>query len=115
MRRGFSWRFALLFDGFLKQHRAEGFLFEAVRLWSEGRKLQGVEEGLLNAKSTRIEKPALAWVVKNNTSVTGKWIAEGAQIGHSLTASLAINRFARDNSRAATRIRKKLHGALIDA
>jgi hypothetical protein len=50
-----------------------------------------------------------------NMSGTEKWIAERAGMGHPSTVSLAINRFARDNSRAATRIRKKLHGALIDA
>jgi hypothetical protein len=66
-----------------------------------------------NAKSTRMEKQALAWLIKKNTSVTGKWIAERTGMGHPSTASLAINRFARDNSRAATLIRKKLLGALI--
>jgi hypothetical protein len=72
-------------------------------------------EGLLKAKSTRMEKLALAGLIQKNTSVTGKWIAERAQIGHSLMASLTHPRFAWDNSRAATRIRKKLHGTLIDA
>jgi hypothetical protein len=35
-------------------------------------------------------------------------------MGHPSTAPLAINRFARDKSRAATRIRKKLKEALIE-
>ncbi len=71
---------------------------------------------LLNAKSTRMEKQALAWLIKikKNTLVTGKWIAECTGMGHSSTASLAINPFVRDNRRAATRIRKKLLGALIE-
>jgi hypothetical protein len=52
--------------------------------------------------------------MKKNTSVRGKWIAERTQMGHGSTASLAINRFARNKSRAATRIRKKLTEALIE-
>jgi hypothetical protein len=50
-----------------------------------------------------------------NTSGTEKWIAERAGMGHPSTAFLVNVLFAWDNSRAATRIRKKLHGALIDA
>ncbi len=101
-------------DNYRGEQRRDHGPAEAERLWREGAKLLGVEEAeLLNAKSTRMEKQALAWLIKKNTSVKGKWIADRTGMGHPSTASQAINRFARDNSRAATRIRKKLLGALI--
>lgn len=88
---------------------------EAERLWSEGMELLGVKEDeLLGAKSTRMEKQALAWLMKKHTSVTGKWIADRIRMGHPSTASLAINRFARDNSRTATLLRKKLVATLVN-
>jgi len=102
-------------DNYRGNQRREHGPAEAVRLWQEGLKVLGVEEAdLLSAKSTRLEKQALAWLMKKNTSVTGKWIAERLQMGHLSTASLAISRFAKDNSRAANRIRKKLLEALIE-
>ena len=47
----------------------------------------GIKYGLtqnefLNAKSTRIVKQALAWLMKKNTAVTVKWIAERTKMGH---------------------------------
>ena len=102
-------------DNYRGDQRRDHGPAEAERLWGEGLKLLGVEESdLLNAKSTRMEKQALAWLTKKNTSVTGKWIAERTQMGHSSTASLAIHRFARDSSRIAVSIRKKLLGGLIE-
>jgi len=47
----------------------------------------------MGVKSTRIEKQALACLMKKNTSVTGKWIAERTQMGHGCKESIAINRF----------------------
>jgi hypothetical protein len=52
-------------------------------------------------------------VEQKNASVPGKRIADRTQMGHGSTTSLTINRFARDNSRTVTRIRKKLLEALI--
>jgi hypothetical protein len=60
-----------------------------------------------------MEKRALAWLMKKNRSVTGKWIADRIQMGHALTASPAINRFAEDPSRNAVRIRKELQKKLL--
>ena len=97
-----------------EQRRAHG-ASEAERIWREGLELLGVEEmELLNAKSTRMEKRALAWLMKKNTAVTVKWIAERTEMGHASTASLAINRFARDSSRKAIRMRGKLIKELIE-
>ncbi len=102
-------------DNYRGDQRRDHGPAEAERLWREGLRVLGVDEGdLLSAKSTRMEKQALAWLIKKNTSVTGKWIAERTQMGHHSTASLAIHRFARDNSRSAVRIRKKLLGELIE-
>jgi putative transposase len=82
---------------------------EAERLWLEGLQYLGIVEAeLLSAKSTRMEKQALAWLIKKNTSVTGNWIADRLEMGHPSTASKAINRFARDKSRQATRLRNRL-------
>lgn len=102
-------------DNYRGNQRREHGPAEAERLWQEGLKVLGVEEAdLLSAKSTRLEKQALAWLMKKNTSVTGKWIAERLQLGHLSTASVAISRFAKDNSRAAKRIRKQLLEELIE-
>ena len=102
-------------DNYRGNQRREHGPAEAERLWQEGLKVLGVVEAdLLSAKSTRLEKQALAWLMKKNTSVTGKWIAERLQMGHLSTASVAISRFAKDNSRAAKRIRKQLLETLIE-
>jgi len=102
-------------DNYRGEQRRDHGSAEAERLWSEGLNLLGVdEEDLLHAKSTRMEKQALAWLMKKYTSVTGKWIADRTRMGHASTASLAINRFARDRSLEAKRIRKKLVEKLIE-
>ena len=102
-------------DNYRSAQRRDHGPAEAERLWQKGLKMLDVEEEeLLLAKSTRLEKQALAWLMKKNTTVTGKWIADRLQMGHLSTASIAINRFARDRSREATRIRKKLMESLLN-
>jgi putative transposase len=102
-------------DNYRGKQRREHGPVEAERLWKEGLNVLEVEEEeLLLAKSTRMEKQALAWLIKKNSSVTGKWIADRLEMGHLSTASVAINRFARDQSREALRIRKLLLEKLIE-
>ena len=101
-------------DNYRGGQREDHGPFEAERLWQEGLVLLGVSEAdVLYAKSTRMEKQALAWLIKKNSSVTGSWIAERLEMGHPSTASKAINRFARDKSRQASRIRNRLVKGLI--
>jgi len=101
-------------DNYRSDQRRDHGPAEAERLWKQGLELLGVdEEELLMAKSTRMEKQALAWLMKKHTSVTGKWIAERLELGHLSTASVAINRFARDRGHTAQRMRKKLVDTLI--
>ena len=91
-----------------EQRRAHG-RSEAERLLSEGlQKLNVTEAEVLAAKSTLLEKQALAWLMKKYSVVTGGWIGERLGIGHPSTASLAINRFARNESREARQLRKCL-------
>lgn len=56
----------------------------------------GVSENTLRAmKSTQIEKQAVAWLLKNRTTVTVVWIAERLRMGHRTNASRAISSFNR--------------------
>jgi len=87
---------------------------EAERLWREGLRVLGVaEDDLLAAKGTRMEKQALAWLMKKHSAVNGRWIAERTEMGHPSTASLAINRFSRDQSTEAKRLKSLLVQELI--
>jgi hypothetical protein len=102
-------------DNYRGHQRRDHSIREAERLWSEGVKLLGVEESdLLRAKSTRMEKQALAWLMKTYTSVTGAWIAERTDMGHLSTVSVAIKRFGNNTSREAKRIRDLLVSELIE-
>ena len=66
------------------------------------------EAGLLSLNSTRIEKQAVAWILKRNTVVTGQWIAERLQMGHRVNASRAIHQFAANTTRQAKTLKKTM-------
>jgi len=69
-------------DNYRSDQRRDHGQAEAERLWIQGLSVLGVQEGeILKAKSTRMEKQALAWLMKKHSSVTGKWIAERIHLG----------------------------------
>jgi hypothetical protein len=92
-----------------EQRRAHGKA-EAERLWRLGLEYFDVPEAeVLQAKSTRLEKQTLAWLMKTYTTAKVSWIADRFEYGHPSTASLAINRFKRNESDEAKRIKQELH------
>lgn len=67
---------------------------EAERLLAAALRVLGVEESeLLEMKGTRMEKQAVAWLLKKYTTVTGVWIAGRLRMGHRVNASRAVSAF----------------------
>lgn len=96
------------------QRRAHGQA-EAERLWRLGLDYFNLqEEELLSAKSTRMEKQALAWLLKTYTTAKVSWIADRYQYGHPSTASLAINRFKRDDREVAMKMKTELKNLVVE-
>ncbi|MDF3130044.1 hypothetical protein P0Y35_12625 [Kiritimatiellaeota bacterium B1221] len=52
--------------------------------------LQIREEDLLAMKANQVEKQALAWLLKSNTTVTGVWLADRLKLGHSSNVSRSL-------------------------
>lgn len=59
-------------------------------------------------KNTRLEKQAVAWLLKTKTTVTGVWLAERLNMGHRVNASKAISRFRNSNERSVRDIQRKM-------
>ena len=59
-------------------------------------------------KSTRLEKQAVAWFLKKNTTVTVVWIASRLEMGHRTNASRSISRFDRSEEAAASEMKDKM-------
>ena len=59
-------------------------------------------------KNTRLEKQALAWLLKTKTTVTGVWLAERLRMGHRVNASKAISRFRESNERSVREVKEKM-------
>ena len=55
-------------------------------------------DDLLAMKSSRMEKQAIAWMLKKKTTVTVVWIAERLKMGHRTNASRAISSFDQSNA-----------------
>lgn len=82
---------------------------EAERLL--GRALEGLkctEEQMACFKCTRLEKQAVAWLLKSHTAVSVAWVAQRLDMGHRTNASRAISSFAKDLSLEANDLREKM-------
>ena len=54
----------------------------------------GIDESeLLSMKSARLEKQAVAWLIKSRTVMTGVWVAERLTMGHPINVSRAVTKF----------------------
>jgi putative transposase len=89
--------------------RMEHGIHEAERLLKEAlSQLEVREPDLLMMKSTRLEKQAVAWLLKKHTVVTGVWLAERLNMGHRVNASRAISRFDKGEERSVKRLKSKM-------
>lgn len=93
-------------EGAQKRHydeqRAEELLQQALH------HMELTEDELLRLPNKRIEKQAMAWLLKSKTTVHVQWIATRLQMGHRTTASRAISQIRRANDRKTKAIRSKL-------
>ena len=96
-------------DNYRGRQRREHDAWEAGRLLEAGlTALNLTEEEILESRSVRLEKQALAWLVKSHTAVTGKWLAERLRMGHPVNASRAIGRFRKAESRDVKRVKTRM-------
>jgi REP element-mobilizing transposase RayT len=66
------------------------------------------EDELLKLKSVALEKQAVAWLLKRNTTVTGVWIAHRLNMGHRVNASRAISLFDKRTDTPAKKAKSKM-------
>ena len=96
-------------DTFRGEQRRDHGISEAERLLTIYlRSLDIQEEDLIKSKNTRLEKQAVAWVLKTKTTVTGVWIAERLQMGHRVNASKAISRFRNSEEEDVKKLKAKM-------
>lgn len=70
--------------------------------------LEVTESSLLDMKGTRMEKQAVAWLLKKHTTVTGVWIADRLQMGHRVNASRAVSAFERSAAKEGREVKLKM-------
>jgi REP element-mobilizing transposase RayT len=96
-------------DNYRGLQRREHDVWEAERLLEKGLKeLDLTEEEILESRSVRLEKQALAWLLKSHTAVTGKWLAARLRMGHPMNASRAIGRFRKAEGREVKQIKERM-------
>jgi len=96
-------------DTYRGEQRRDHGISEAERLLALClQSLEMKEEDLYASKNTRLEKQAVAWVLKTKTTVTGVWIAERLQMGHRVNASKAISRFRNSKEAEVTKLKSKM-------
>jgi REP element-mobilizing transposase RayT len=66
------------------------------------------EEDLLAMKANRLEKQAVAWLLKTHTTVTGVWLSDRLRLGHPSNSSRAIKTFREDQGRQVLEIKAKM-------
>jgi hypothetical protein len=66
------------------------------------------EEALLAMKSNRLEKQALAWLLKSETTVTGEWLSSCLRPGHASNCSRALKRFREGRDPAIEELTRRL-------
>lgn len=66
------------------------------------------EAQLVEMKSTRLEKQAIAWLLKTRTTVSVQWLASRLGMGHRTNASRAISAFDKAPGKSARSLRTKM-------
>jgi len=96
-------------DNYRGSQRRDHDVWEAERLLKAAlEELDWKEEDVYEARSVVPEKQAVAWLLKQHTAVTGRWIAERLQMGHPENASRAINRFRRAEGKEIQALKKRM-------
>ena len=91
-----------------EQRRAHGEQ-EAERLLGMALDVLEMEESALQEmKSTRLEKQAVAWLLKKHTTVTGVWIAERLGMGHRVNTSRAVSAIEKCTDKKSRAIKKQM-------
>jgi hypothetical protein len=65
-------------------------------------------EDLRTLSNPRLEKQALAWLLKSQTTVTVQWIADRLGMGHRTSTSRAISRIRKAKDRKTKRLKDEL-------
>lgn len=71
-------------------------------------RLELSEDELRAMPSVRIEKQAIAWLLKSQTTVTVQWIADCLNMGHRTNASRGISRIRKGTDMKTQRLRRKM-------
>lgn len=66
------------------------------------------EEELRQMKANRIEKQAVAWLLKSTTTVSGVWLSERLGLGHPSNHSRAMRRFRESDEKEVEEWKKKM-------
>lgn len=70
--------------------------------------LQLDEATLLSMKNNQLEKQAVAWLLKSNTTVTGVWLSNRLNLGHASNASRALKKFRDGQSQEILEMKDKM-------
>ena len=96
-------------DNFRGAQRREHGYQAAERLLARALETLELEESVLKEmKSTHLEKQAVAWLLKRNTTVTTIWLSQRLNMGHRVNVSRAISQIGKSEERVAKRMRKIL-------
>ena len=71
-------------------------------------KLEMQESDFLTLKANRLEKQAVAWLLKTHTTVTGVWLSERLQLGHPSNTSRALKRFREGSDKKTRSLKAKM-------
>jgi hypothetical protein len=91
------------------QRRDSGTI-QAVRLLQKALTTLNLSEAELKTrKAVDIEKQAVVWLIKMNSTVTLQWIADRLDMGNRVNASRAIARFREKESKAVEILKQKMY------
>lgn len=71
-------------------------------------KLDLAEEELLQLRSNRAEKQAVAWLLKTHTTVTGVWLAERLRMGNRSNVSRGLTAISREVDETRKKLKAKM-------
>jgi len=66
------------------------------------------EAALQSMKATQLEKQAVAWLLKSQTTVTGVWLCKRLNLGHASNASRALKKFREGEQGEINNLKQKM-------
>lgn len=85
-----------------EEKEAETLIQEALKI------MRADESDIVRWRKGDERKQAIAWLVKQHTTVRNRWISGRLRMGHEVTVSKAVRRIAEDHRPAICRLRVKL-------